>query len=429
MSDQTSNIPEGVTFDSTPAPAPQKTSAPAGVTFDSTPTPTPASAPSQPASKTPPASPKAGFDLPTAGSALAGAGSGIYGAAKGGLELAGKTAAYAIAGTPHEDVEKQLEAEDEANKHRVYAKFKDDFRKGNYKDAMAGLTHLFTDAPADPHDPIHQFLDQQWQQSQQAKARAMESAKEGDYAGVVQHSIGVVPIASAVDAAMENFRKNPTRDNLKEVVANGIQAFIPSLARGAGKLGSMAKESVAGKIAESTTPTTETSPMGAQIPVRQEGTVAKAVASHAPEEATKFAQTRTAPAVQKAVGGTVGEAAGSNAATAITAEDRFGLKGHANDIIENQSRPAFKRVDELSGNKLTDAQNKIDSGWGQMDKAKIAEGMAEKRALYDKYRDQLKSEGMDIDTAESSYAKGKAVERMAKRLDAASVTKRSEEHT
>lgn len=377
--------------------------------------------PSQPATQQPtkPPSPKAGFDLGTAQEAAIGGLEGLGGAAKGALELPAKAIAYGISGTPHDDVMNQLDVQDEVLKHRVYDKFKEDFHKGNYADAMAGLTHLFTDAPSDPNDPIHQMLDQQWQLSQQAKAAAMESAKKGDYAGVVQHSIGVVPIASAVDAAMENFRKNPTRENLKEVVSNAIPAFIPSMFKGAGAAGKYAKGKIAKSVLENAGPTTESSPMGAQIPVRQEGTLAKAVAARAPEEAEQFAQTQTAPAVQKAIGGTVGEATGSGAATELTPEDRFGLKGHANDIIENQARPAFKRVDELSGNKLTKAQNKIDSGWGQMDKDKIAEGNAEKQALYDQHRDQLKSEGLDIDSAEKNYGRGKAVERMAKRLDGA----------
>ena len=180
-----------------------------------------------------------------------------------------------------------------------------------------------------------------------------------------------------------------------------------------------AREAVGDYVKGKTALTTEESPMGAQIPARQDNRIANAAAARTPEVAEKFAQGETAPAVQQAIGGTVGEALGSNAATTLTPEDRFGLKGHANDIIENQARPAFKRVDELSGSKLTDAQNKIDSGWGQMDKAKIAEGVAEKRALYDQYRDQLKSEGLDIDAADANYGKGKTAERMAKRLETA----------
>jgi len=221
----------------------------------------------------------------------------------------------------------------------------------------------------------------------------------------------------AVEGGSDIVQHGANAENLSQVTGGLGQALLGGAGLHEQVRGELNRASQ--HVRESATPTTETSPMGAQIPVRSDTTIGKAVAAGAPEQAAEFAQTRTAPAVQQAVGGTIGEATGSGAKTVSTPEDRMGVKAHAQDLIENQARPVFKRVDELSGNKLTDAQNKISTGWSQMDKAKIAEGELEKSTLYDKYREQLKSEGLDVDDAERNYAKGKATERMAKRLDTA----------
>jgi hypothetical protein len=223
--------------------------------------------------------------------------------------------------------------------------------------------------------------------------------------------------AQAVEGASDAFHRGLNAENASQIAGGAGQAILGGASLGhevrarAGEVGQ--------HLVNKAAPQIEESPMGAQVPTRSDTAVGRAVAAGAPEQAAQFAQNETAPAVQKAVGGTIGEAVGSNAETKITPEDRMGLKGHAHDLIENQARPAFKRVDELSGGELTQAQNKISSGWSQRDMEKVGQGESDKAALYDKYREKLKSEGMDVDDAERNYARGKAAERMAKRLDTA----------
>lgn len=414
------NVPEGVTFgapatgapttpSTTPAVAPPAPPAapPEGVTFG---------APDkQPAPDT---SGKVGFDLGTANSVVQGAESGLYGVAKGVATLPYQM----VTGGPSKEESERLAAEGDAQKHKVYGKFTDDFRKGNYADAFKGLTDLFTsDAGTDPNDPIHQMLEQQWQSSQAAKKRAMESAKKGDYAGVLQHSVGVVPIASQVDGAMTAFQKNPTRDNLKEVVAAAIPAFIPALMKGAGKVVGAGVDATRGAIRGAVEPGTAVTPGGAEIPVRPETPTGRAAWAGAPEESAKLAQTRTSPAIEKAIGGTIGEATGSEAATAPSPADRMGLRGHAADLIE-QAKAGYQHIDELSGNKLSDAQEAMDNSrrdFSKEGREAFKKASDDKQALLDQYRDSAAAKGIDVDAADAAYRKGIAVKKMAAKMDTA----------
>ncbi|PWT75526.1 MAG: hypothetical protein C5B59_08590 [Bacteroidetes bacterium] len=356
-------------------------------------------------------SPKAGLDLGTAQAAAIGGVTGIGRLAKGAIELPGKAIAYQLAGQPNEDVEKQMEDESEALKHRVYADFKDKFRKGHYGDALASLTHLFTDAPQDPNDPLYQMIDEQFQSSKVAKERMMEAAKKGDWAATAQHAAGMVPLANDVDAAMERFRANPTRDNLKEVIANAIPAFVPSLTRGVAKGAGAAKAA----ILENATPTVTETTRGAQIPTLAETRTGRITAAGAPEVAEKFTQTKTAPEVSRAISGTAGEAMGSEAESALTPQDRFGFNAHGEDL-QRQAQPVFQRLDKLTDDKFSQAQNKIQKGFATNDQSLIDEGRADKKAFYDQYREQLKGEGLDVDTAEANWRKGAAATDFAKAL-------------
>jgi hypothetical protein len=363
-------------------------------------------------------SPKAGFDLPTAGAALSGAASGLGGVVKG---LATLPFQMLTSGESKEETAR-LSAAQDIEKHRVYSKFTDDFRKGNYTEAFKGLTDLFTsDKGTNPNDPIHQMLEQQWQSSQVAKKAAIEAGKNGDYAGVLQHSIGVVPIASQVDSAMSAFQKNPSRDNLKEVVAAAIPAFIPALMKDAGKVGGAAADATRSAIRESVEPGTAVTPGGAQIPVRPETAVGKAAWAGAPEEAAKLAQTKTSPAIEKAIGETVGGATGSEAGTTLSPDDRMGMKGHSTDLID-QAKAGYQHIDEMSGNKLSDAQEAIDDARGDFStegRKAFRTATADKQALLDQYRASAAAKGIDVDAADAAYRKGIAVKEMADKMDTA----------
>lgn len=361
---------------------------------------------------------KAGLDLATAGAAAQGAGEGLWGVAKGIAQLPYQGLVH---GTSKED-ESRLAAEGDEHKHQVYGKFKEDFRKGEYANAFKGLTDLFTsDKGTDPNDPIHQMVEQQWQSSQDAKGRAMEAAKKGDFAGVLQHSVGVVPIASQVDAAMTAFQKNPSRANLKEVVAAAIPAFIPSLMKGAAKVGGAAVDATKGVVREAVAPTKTVTPGGAEIPVRPETALGKAAFTAAPEEAAKLAQTKTSPAIERAMGKTIGEASGSTADTTLTPDDRMGLRGHSADLI-GQAKAGYQHIDELSGNKLSEAQEAMDNSrrdFSTEGREAFKKASNDKQALLDQYRESAAAKGIDVDAADAAYRRGIAVKKMAAKLDTA----------
>jgi hypothetical protein len=86
----------------------------------------------------------------------------------------------------------------------------------------------------DSDSPIGKMLDSVWNSSVQAKNRMIQSAKAGDWLGVGQHAAGVLPIANNVDAAMTNYQKDPTHENLAHVITSAIPAFVPSMIRKVG---------------------------------------------------------------------------------------------------------------------------------------------------------------------------------------------------
>jgi hypothetical protein len=286
-------------------------------------------------------------------------------------------------------------------------------RNGDYAKAVGSVLKSLTSDPADT------IADQQLQSSALATKNMMQAAKQGDALAVAQHAAGIVPGASQVDAAMTNYQNKPSRENLIHVITTAASILIPEGIKAGANILAPVEEAATEAFRARVTPTIKETPRGAQIPVRSDTAAGRIMAAGAPDKAAEFAQTRTAPAVQQALGGTVGEAIGSEGTTNVTAEDRFGVKGHAANVIKEQAVPAFKRLDELSDNKFTDAQNKVASGWATRDMEKVNEGQKAKSAIIDQYRDQLNSEGLDPDTAEAAYGRGKAAERMAKRLDVA----------
>jgi hypothetical protein len=159
-------------------------------------------------------------------------GSDLWNTGKSLIELPGKAVAYAIAGTPDTDTQAGLQAATEAHKTAVYRQFSTNMHAGNYSKAFSGLVNLFDPHYDDPNDPLSQAMASQWDSSAQAKNAMLDAAKKGDALGVIQHAAGVLPIASQVDAAMTNYQKNPTRENLAHVVSSAIPAFVPALAKG-----------------------------------------------------------------------------------------------------------------------------------------------------------------------------------------------------
>ena len=210
-------------------------------------------------------------------------------------------------------------------------------------------------------------------------------------------------------------------------VLDAGMAFLSAQHAATGKLGETSgiskwlgetADAIADKVRQKTSGitdigmTTRKTIQNAQIPVRSEtlgGKLAGQVVS--PDVMKDIAQEKTAPAVQKAVGDIVGKATGSTADTISRPEagDSFGLAGHRENL-RAQATPVFDRIDELADGALAKAKDKMNSANG--DQEQYSEGRAEQKALYDKYRDQLADEGMDVDAADQQYRRSIQVEKM-----------------
>jgi len=189
---------------------------------------------------------------------------------------------------------------------------------------------------------------------------------------------------------------------------------VASLGEGA----SAVRTSVADNLARRVSPVTKTI-AGQDVPVRVDTRMGRFAAKAVDPEVVAKAAEKTAGAVQEGVGEVAKEAAGSNADTSVKGEDRFGLRGHANDLIENQARPVFKALDELSGNKFSEAQRaeKMARRIGDFDA--LNEAVTKQDELTEQFRDELNDRGLDPDEAWGNYRKGVALQKIASQFDTA----------
>jgi len=264
---------------------------------------------------------------------------------KGAFELPGKAVAYGIAGQPHDDVADALEQQQEAHKKAVYQQFANDFHAGNYQKAFSGLVDLFDPKYGDPNDPLQQLMSAQWKSSADAKNRMLEAAKQGDALGVVKHAAGIVPIASQVDAAMENYRKQPTRENLAHVVTSALPAFIPSVVRAASKVA----PAVVSKFSREGEATGEMPGEAATKTATRPGIVRQIV------KGPKVAQPGAQEAVRGAVRASAETAGTADESLAANIENQPILKGGQTvldeqlDALEQSKKVAYKKVDDTVG--------------------------------------------------------------------------------
>lgn len=175
-------------------------------------------------------------------------------------------------------------------------------------------------------------------------------------------------------------------------------------------------------LKENVRPVTKTV-AGQDIPVRADTKAGRFAAKLVePETLTKAAE-NTASAVQQGVGEVAKGATGSDADTSIKGEDRFGLRGHANDLIENKARPVFKVLDELSNGKFSEAQKAEKTARRVGDFDKMNEAIEKQDTLTEEFRDQLNERGLDPDEAWDNYRKGIAVQKLASQFDTATAAK------
>lgn len=196
-------------------------------------------------------------------------GSGLTGLKDSAEKMAGYLGGQLGIGQPSMTDQQQQDlykAQDE-NKSRVYKQFRQNFKDKKYAEAISGLGELFDRKYDDPNDPVSQMVSAQWDSSMTARARMLDAMKDNTLPptqralAVMQHAAGILPIASQVDEAMERYAKHPTRENLADIVASALPAFIPSLYRGAKAIAQ------SGPMASTLSSLKATLPPGLQAPI------------------------------------------------------------------------------------------------------------------------------------------------------------------
>ena len=336
---------------------------------------------------------------------------------KGLATLPGRTADYLLNRDSSND--QQLAENAELHKKLTYEQFKTDFHSGQYGRAFRGLLNLMDPHTDDPNDPLSQQMTAQWDASKQAKDAMLAAAKKGDAAGVIQHAVGVLPVANQVDAAMSNYQQNPTRENLAHVVTAAVPAFVPSLVKGLGKLASPAVEAAADTIR----PTTETLPGETEMPVRSQTAVGKFAEKLTPTD-TIEAMDRTVqnPAGRQGIANLANEVAdtGETVKTTPPTEDPLGIR-QASESLKARSKATWNKLDELSNGEFSQAQldaSDAADDFTSVGKKAYREALAKQDGIFDKYADQL-PEGTDLQKARTEYRQYNGMQKLAKRFDSA----------
>lgn len=240
----------------------------------------------------------------------------------------------------------------------------------------------------------------------------LDSLMKGPFAVQMTHSAW-----ESMKNLAEHWDEMTPGQRSEEVTGAGLQTVFAEEALRHATLRKQIAQNIVDHVAKHTDigMTSKTTSQGAEIPVQSTtlgGKLARQVTS--PEITKDIAQEQTAPAVQQAVGDIAKNVTGSRVDTEINPEsgDHFGLRAHAADL-KAQATPSWQYIDKLSDNKFTEAQNKIDKGFADHDKDMIAEGRKEKQVLSDTFREDLKEKGLDIDVADRQYRRGSQLERIA----------------
>jgi hypothetical protein len=248
-------------------------------------------------------------------------------------------------------------------------------------------------------------------------------AKAGSAAAKAIKGVGVLAgTAFGLQGAHDIYEAGT--ENTPEAWQQRLQgaAQVAGGAAAAGEGLNAARTKVQENIADRVRPVTKTV-AGQEIPVRPDTKAGQFAAKVvAPEVLTRAAE-KTAGAVQSAVGEVAKGATGSEAETSVKGEDRFGLRGHATDLIENQARPVFKALDELSDGAFSEAQKAEKTARRVGDFDKLNEAVNKQDELTEQFRDELNARGLDPDEAWGNYRKGIALQKIASQFDTATAAK------
>lgn len=272
-----------------------------------------------------------------------------------------------------------------------------------------------------------------WDASIQAKNRMMESAKQGDTLGVMQHAAGMIPIAAQVDAAMTNYQKDPSHENLAHVVTAAIPAFLPSMMRGAKALtqelpvgAGTAGEVSEGTEAEASKPSpveseaaksvkkAELEPGKSGSPAQTVKTPARIVKTEGTEPQPAPTGTMHEPVLQNSVRQQVNKVAADEGLKPI--EDKTDLRDVGKDLANQfyaRSKAGFDAVKKATGIDVNVLRDQISDLYSK--KAEVFSDPDKEGALIEKINEleeqangafeQAKAQGVDVDKPLSDWRK------------------------
>ena len=165
-----------------------------------------------------------------------------------------------------------------------------------------------------------------------------------------------------------------------------------------------------------------------EVPVRNPGAIAKTAQKMVPTERLEnFAKEQTGPAVAKGIGETAKQVAGTEGEVAPTETDRLGIRGVA-DEVKQRSQDVFKKLDEVSGNMLSEAQQMADDASGDFSskgRKEYRQAMDMQDAIFDNYKGHSELQGMDLDKAKTDWKQQVALRDISKKLSSATESSES----
>jgi hypothetical protein len=244
------------------------------------------------------------------------------------------------------------------------------------------------------------------------KAAVPVAKTVGALAGPVIAATGASQTYQAVKDAIKN---GLTPENVQQGLSGA--AAIAGGAAGAAKGLQGVGEAALNKLR----PTTET--VGnTEVPVRGATLTSKAAQRLVPAERLEaLAKEQTGPAVAKGIGETAKEAAGTQAEVTPDQHDRLGIRGVA-DEVKQRSQNTFKKLDEVSGNMLSEAQQMAEDSsadYSSEGRKQYRQAMDLQDAIFDNYKGHSELQGMDLDKAKTDWRQQVALRDISKKLTSA----------
>jgi len=323
----------------------------------------------------------------------------------------------------------------------VYHAFTDDPRdegEQKYSDefgsAMLGTKRLMMDQMVESYQKGKKLADLASKEDNPQVKEALQHAANIHLMGSFVPLVG--PLAADVvergvygDVQSPEFRQDPTEfgatsDPSGAAAELGTYTVLPKVAKEATDA---AKGVVGNALQRLPIPdTTQTVDIPneepSSVPVQARGAVLQFLKPLADQNMLRQnAGENTGPAVAEGMGRVAQSAAETNADITPSDADRFGINAVADAKI-NQAKAVFNKIDELSGNRLSEAQQAVEDAADDFTaegKKAYREAVANQDALFDEYANHPDLKGMDVQQARTDYSQGMANKVIAKVLNKA----------